>query len=322
MNEAPAPAAPAAGTPAPNAPVAGQPTPPAAPQGQQAVTPPAGGNIAAPQPIKFAIDDKGVFGEKWHESELLPEGLRGNKSLAMHKDITTLAKSYVEAQTLRGKPIESLIELPAEDATPEQRQAFLERIGVPKTADEYLQAVKLPEVLGKDYKPDPAFLDAARQAGVTPQGMQFVMDSYGALVNNLQAQTAKAQEQALVETEAALRKDPAFGRDFTHSMKLAQAGLTDFETANGLQHDSPEMQEFITQLRANPIGLKLLAHYGKQFQESPLHMGESTTRMSLTEQVTSLTAKMAKMTPQDPLYAQTKAQWEQATKAQFEQGRR
>ena len=63
----------------------------------------------------------------------LPEDLRGNASLAKFKDETSAIKAYVELEKSMGNKIK----VPGENATPDELNAFYNKIGRPETKDGY-----------------------------------------------------------------------------------------------------------------------------------------------------------------------------------------
>jgi hypothetical protein len=92
----------------------------------------------------------------------IPEALRGNKSLGKFKTAGDLAQSYVNLERSLG----SRVEIPGENATPEQRSAFYAKLGVPDTHDGY-EAPSAPEGVELDNEYFGAFRTKAKELNLT-----------------------------------------------------------------------------------------------------------------------------------------------------------
>lgn len=109
------------------------------------------------------IDKEGFFTENWKDS--LPEEIRNEPCLDNMKNVTTLAKSYVNSQKMIGK---NKIALPGENATQEEIDAFYTALGRPEKAELYKHdKVELPEGIGLDDATVAEFRNFAFENGIS-----------------------------------------------------------------------------------------------------------------------------------------------------------
>jgi len=92
----------------------------------------------------------------------IPEDLRSNKTLSKFKTAGDLAQSYVNLERRLG----SSVEIPGEQATPEQKSAFYQRLGVPETVEGY-EAPAAPEGVELDTEYFGAFRTKAHELNLT-----------------------------------------------------------------------------------------------------------------------------------------------------------
>lgn len=111
------------------------------------------------------IDAQGAFSENW--KECLPEELRNESCLDSVKNLSGMAKSFVNAQKMIGK---NKIALPSENSTQEELDAFYSALGRPAAAAEYkTDAVELPEGITLDDGVVNQFREFAFQQGLNQQ---------------------------------------------------------------------------------------------------------------------------------------------------------
>jgi hypothetical protein len=151
----------------------------------------------------------------------LPEDLRADPSLAGFKDVTGLAKSYVDTSKMVG----SRVAIPGEKATDAERAEFYGKLGRPAKAEEY----KLPEGVvfddGAKTTVD-AFLARAHASGLTQKQVEATVGWYA----EAQAGAVKAQADAAAashtEAVATLRKD--WGVRYDENVTLARKAIAAF----------------------------------------------------------------------------------------------
>jgi len=118
------------------------------------------------------------------------------------KDVKLLAKKAHEQEKLIG----NAVRIPGKDATPEEREEFLTKLGRPKTADEYQLAAptNLPEGLPYDGELAKAFKGKAHELGLTAQqaaGLHEMFVEYN--VGAFNGAAVKSQEQLVQKATAA-----------------------------------------------------------------------------------------------------------------------
>lgn len=148
----------------------------------------------------------------WRDS--LPAEIREAPSLGKYQDVASLAKGYVEAQTLIGR--KGAI-IPKEGDGPEVTAAFRQAMGVPDKAEGY--EIKVPDGLPEGVWNDAAagqFRTWAHELGLTPAQAQGLAERYAQMGGAAVQQTAEA-------TETELRKE--WGVAFPAKVKAANDAL-------------------------------------------------------------------------------------------------
>ncbi len=105
----------------------------------------------------------------WRSS--LPKELQEDANLKKFTDVSTLAKSYVNAQKLIGA---NKIPVPTKHTTDEEWQGVYKSLGLPEKLEEY--QVKFKEGVSIDDKFGNDFRAAAHKAGVLPKQAQALAD--------------------------------------------------------------------------------------------------------------------------------------------------
>ncbi len=109
--------------------------------------------------------------DNWRTS--LPETIRGEKTLEKFKGVDALAQSYIELEKMpRG------IAIPKDDAKPEEWDAYYEKLGRPKTADEYAVNIKVPEGMPWSKAAEKNILTKLHGAGLTQKQAEKVINGY------------------------------------------------------------------------------------------------------------------------------------------------
>ena len=136
----------------------------------------------------------------WRAS--LPEDVRADPSLADIKDVSSMAKSYINGQKLIGK---NRIALPDDKATDEEWSSFHSSVGRPESAKEYQFGEKpaLPEGLEFDEAFEQSFRDISYNAGLTPKQAQAIYDGYHKYIGQkaeLEGKTTSAESAEWVNS--------------------------------------------------------------------------------------------------------------------------
>lgn len=148
---------------------------------------------AAPSPSDSPwVNEKGEFTEGWLDR--LPKDLADKKQiLGQFKDINGVLKTLASQQKMLGKKADAVI-VPDENATPEERAAFLKKLGVPETPEGYqLRPKDLPQGFEWDENIAKEFNQLAHQNGIPPKAMDALMGQYA------KYEAAKAEQAALAQ---------------------------------------------------------------------------------------------------------------------------
>jgi hypothetical protein len=181
--------------------------------------------------------------EDWRSN--IPEEIRGHKSLDHIQDVGSLAKSYVNAQSMIGA---DKVAIPGKHATDEDWGEVYRRLGRPDAPEGY----ELDNDPGEGIEPNEQMLDwfkgAAHDAGLSPAQAQKLLNGYNAMVAEGNQIDTGQSEQLQAQTETELRRE--YGQAFDERMGNANAVLANFgnedmteiQLADGrLLGDHPEM---------------------------------------------------------------------------------
>lgn len=220
----------------------------------------------------------------------LPDDLKGEKCLHDFKDLTGLAKSYVNAQKMIGNSVripgedageeqlsdfyEKLTKVPGVMRTPnpddpDSLNDFLNKIGRPETPDGY--RLDIPDGLDIEKEQLGSFLQDAHKIGLTnSQTNHLLQKQLGA--------EAKAQEAFQAKSEEAIKTlKEAWGSDFDTRLKGAQELASMYEEQYGT-----DMSELIAQAGTNPALVQILADQAKTFTEQGVMKGSQKLNYGVT----------------------------------------
>lgn len=167
--------------------------------------PGAGGGEPTPQPNNF-LDG-------------LDEDLRGYAELKGFKDGASVLTSYRNLEKMQGVPADKLLKLPDENDK-EAVNAFLEKLGRPKTADGY--KINIPQ--GQSDKLAKAMAPLFFNAGLSQKQVEQLVTGW----NTMQEAEAKAIQQQQAEfvaaQEAELKNE--WGGRYAENLELAKRAAT------------------------------------------------------------------------------------------------
>lgn len=191
----------------------------------------------------------------------LPDDVKTDPSLADIKDVGGLAKSYIHAQKMVGT---DKISLPTENATPEEMNAFYDRLGRPKEY-EFTKA-ELPE--GMDYNEDmeKQMKTLMHSAGLTNKQANDLNNGYLKYMSEQFTNQKTADENQKAEWYKTLKTD--LGKAFDEQVDLSQ------RAARELGGD-----DFLTWLDNtgqgnNPMFVKMFAKVGQMMAEAGAEPGK------------------------------------------------
>jgi hypothetical protein len=157
---------------------------------------------------------------------MIPEDLRNHPSLSPIKDVSNLAQSYVNAQRLIGA---EKVPLPA-NPTDEDLDRIADRLGRPKTADDYNISVDgnvITEDVANSYK------DIAHQLRLTPDQANGVLEYYKSVVQNSTELATSEIEAQRTEIEGQLKKE--WGQAYDQKIKDAGSVVSQFASPEILE---------------------------------------------------------------------------------------
>lgn len=160
---------------------------------------------AIPEPVAEAT---------WRDS--LPDDLRSNTSLEKFSDVSTLAKSYINAEQMIGK---DKMVVPGDNTTEDEWNDIYTKLGRPESADGYDLELALEEGEVVDNQLFTSFKDAAHKHGLSPRQAQGLLDFY----NNISTQALEEQSNlgALAQEQSSRELREEWGRNYETNLNAA-----------------------------------------------------------------------------------------------------
>ena len=240
-----------------------------------------------------AQEAEGQASVDWKAS--IPEEVRGHKSLETIQDVGSLAKSYVNAQSMIGA---DKIALPGKSSTPEQWGEIYSKLGRPEAADKYELSNNLPE--GQELDPTlmGGFTNTAHAAGLSTKQAQSLLDWYNNVLVDNSAQTTAAEQAQLEQRTNELKQ--YYGPAFEDRINLAKAVSAQFTEGDENIFDVKLADGSL--LGNHPDFIKMTANMGVFMKEK---MGEDTLEGVKTSGAASrheLEGKVAQLQAPDSPY--------------------
>jgi hypothetical protein len=208
--------------------------------------------------------------QNWKDS--LPDDLKAEKALESIQDIPGLAKSYIHAQKMIGV---DKIPIPNKHATEEDWQAVYDKLGRPKSPDEYKFNFKDDTTV--DEKALAGFKETAHKYGLLPKQAEAVMEFYNNMTNNYMEELNSKAEQGRMQAEQSLKKEwgPAYENKLKQVGAIAKKYLDDnFE--NILLSDG-------TKIGDHPSFVKAFAEIASDLGEDQLISAKGPQYMTIAE---------------------------------------
>nr|BAR32734.1 capsid assembly protein [uncultured Mediterranean phage uvMED] len=212
----------------------------------------------------------------------LSDEIRADKSLENINDIESLAKSYVHAQKLVGS---DKIPVPNKHATEKDWDAVYEKLGRPKTAEEY--KFNLPE----DQKVDEAalknFSTQAHKLGLLPGQAEGMVKFYNEMIGNelAQADSLASSQREKAITELKTEWGPAYDQKLQQANNVVSSvfpqGFMNTNLADG------------TKLGDHPAVIKAFADLAGKMGEDNIVQASGPTMMTprqIDKEIASLQA--------------------------------
>lgn len=210
---------------------------------------------------------------RWTDT-LTDESLKGSKSLAKFKTAEDLAKSYIALEGRLG----GSVAIPGKDAKPEEVEAFLDRLGRPKSEVDYelTPPEKMPEGIEYNDEMEADFRLAAHKAGLTQTQAQGLYDWYMQAAAGRLAEAPKGLTRA--QAVAALKKE--WGTDYQKNAAITDRYVKEHVSdeayerfkAAGLLYDPATAKLFLA------AGLKTL-DLGEEIAGNPATTSAPTGRV-------------------------------------------
>ena len=204
---------------------------------------------------------------------LIPAEYKNEKALQNFQDMDGFVKSFLHSQRLVGT---EKINIPNKFATDEDWNAVYEKLGKPKSPDEY--KYNLPKESKLDDDSLKAFSATAHQLGLLPKQAEGIINYYNELANASEVDTNAKAETARTESEKTLRKE--YGSAYKHRLhaakNLASSTLGNDFLNNTILQDGSKLGD-------NPIVVKAFAELASQISEDTMVKGEAPAYMSLKE---------------------------------------
>jgi len=217
----------------------------------------------------------------WRDS--LPDELKSNASLEKFSDVSTLAKSYINAESMIGK---DKMVIPGANTTEDEWNDIYDKLGRPSDPNAYELTAELAEGEPIDEQLMSSFKETAHKHGLSPTQAQGLLDYYNSISSqsmvDLENNAVLAQEQSQRE----LREE--WGRSYEENLnKASNVGKQFFgEDVFGLQLSDG------SNLGDNPALIKGLSKMASIVSED-VFAGDKTAASSsanMQQQINDLTA--------------------------------
>ncbi|MCP5006522.1 MAG: hypothetical protein GY941_21670 [Planctomycetes bacterium] len=235
------------------------------------------------------VNPDGTFVDAWHESDLLPEGLRGDKSLAVFKNLSDLSKSYVNTKSMVGG---NKVALPKEGSSAEEIATFWKSVsaanpelGPPKTADGY--EVEIPDDMKEVFTDDrvTAAKEMAMQIGISKAQFAAYMKADMAATQTALAQQDTEDRRVYDENVLALKKE--WGEAYAERQHVVKRLI-----AEAFGTDKQGELDFLQNYAGDPDFVRFAANIGVRLVESKAIVAEMTqsTPIEAERKITELRA--------------------------------
>jgi hypothetical protein len=233
---------------------------------------------------------QGAAQQSWRDG--LSEDLKANPSLTKFEDVPSLAKGYVEAQSLIGK--KGIIP-PGENATPEEMSTFYNSLGRPDSVDGYeLDSFKPPDVIADFWDRDgmQEVAGILHEAGLTKAQASTVIEKYAEHQANTLGQPIQQIRESKANAEKALKQE--WGAAYNGKMDQAKQALHQVAEHFGMTPDEV-LGSFLPdgQMVGNSVFLtKLFAEIGDNNAELKFLGGKERRHTMTPEEATDEVAKL------------------------------
>jgi hypothetical protein len=192
----------------------------------------------------------------------LPDDLQGIKTLEKFKDVSGLAKSYVETE----RYFEGAVRIPDEKASTEEWERYYTKLGRPEQSDGYeFEKAELPDGMSYNEDFEKAFLDKAHTAGLNNKQVGDLYAWWNSTSKEAHVHSQVESENTIQRAEIELRAD--WGRQYDEKLAGVQRLVDKY--ADGA--DKQYLEE--SGIGNNPSMAKFLDRLAKDFGEGR-HLGD------------------------------------------------
>tara|TARA_R110000850_G_scaffold43079_2_gene110233 strand:+ start:759 stop:1586 length:828 start_codon:yes stop_codon:yes gene_type:complete len=212
----------------------------------------------------------------------IPEEIRGHKSLETITDVGSLAKSFVNAQSMIGA---DKVAIPGKYATDDDWSAVYDKMGRPAESSGYVLENKIAEGQAENVEMMTGFKDVAHKLGLQPKQAQGLLNWF----NDTTAQEAPDPNAMVIKQQQTvdnLKKE--MGAAFDDNIALGNGVLSEFGTDDIVSLKMEDGSLF----GDNPDVIRMMSKLGRFLKEK---VGEDTlagTKMSGAPTNEELNAKL------------------------------
>jgi|TARA_B100000242_G_scaffold151703_1_gene108333 hypothetical protein len=161
----------------------------------------------------------------WRDS--LPDDIKDNASLSKFSDVSTLAKSYINAEQMIGK---DKFVVPSQSASEEEWAEVYAKLGRPEAADQY--QIDTSGIEDLDENMFNGFREAAHKHGLNDQQAKGILDFYQGLAAQVENESNNNAVLQAQQSERELREE--WGRSFDSNTSAAKNVFNTFFKDSGL----------------------------------------------------------------------------------------
>jgi len=219
------------------------------------------------------INPDGSFVADWHNSDLLPEGVRGSDSLGVIKNLSDLAKRTVHAESMIGK---NKIALPKDGASEDEMSQFWAALGQshpdlvrPAAASEY--SLDIPEDMA-EYFPEERIDGAkefAHKIGISKTQFNAYMQNEFEVARQVIAESNAEQQRVYDENVLALKQE--WGEAYLERQHVVKRVI-----AEAFGAKEAEKNAFLQKFSGDPDFVRFAANIGERLVESKALVAELT----------------------------------------------
>jgi len=204
--------------------------------------------------------------QDWRET--LPAELKSEKSLERFKDVSEVAKSWIEAQKVISQ---KGVIVPTEKSSPGEWNNYYKSLGRPDTPDGYgLQKPELPEGMIYDENRTKSFAEIAHKEGLTSKQLATLHTAWNDMAKSDYENSLKSVNEMREKTTVELKKE--WGSEFESNLAQADSAI---DKVFGAEFKQMLVE---TGLNQHPAVIKGMFKASQTISEHSLSRGEGTVK--------------------------------------------